>query len=116
MGVDRQEQADHENVVGWNIAEMTEKGAEAAEKLWMEFVMNRAHSDAECTEEEVEQEVAMCQEAMSSVLDTMVKKIRHCARSKMWWNADIKQRRRMPGTERRRRRNLDEAACVQAEL
>jgi len=33
VGVDRQEEADHERVVGWNLAAMTEEDAEAAEKL-----------------------------------------------------------------------------------
>jgi hypothetical protein len=56
--VDRQEEADHATVVGWNLAAMTEKDAEAAEKLWTELAMERAHQDAECTEDEVEQEAA----------------------------------------------------------
>jgi hypothetical protein len=30
---DRQEEADHERVVGWHFADMTENNAEAAEKL-----------------------------------------------------------------------------------
>ena len=34
--VDREEKADHERVVGCNLAAMTEKDAEAAEKLWMD--------------------------------------------------------------------------------
>jgi len=33
LGVDRQEEADHERVVGWNLAAITEKDVEAAEKL-----------------------------------------------------------------------------------
>ena len=107
---DRQKEADHEKVVGWNSAAMTDKDLEPAEKLWMDLAKERAHLDAECTEDEVEQEAAWCQEAMSSVLDTTAKKIRICARSKRWWNADIKERRRMVRSERRRRRNSEEAA------
>ena len=82
VGVDRQEEADHKRVVGWNFAAMTEKGAEAVEKLWRELAKERAQLDAECTADEVEQEAAWCQEAMSSVLDATGKKIRICARSK----------------------------------
>jgi len=64
----------------------------------------------------VEQEAAWCQEAMSSVLDATANKIRICARSKRWWNADIKERRRTVGRERRRRRHSEEAARAKAEL
>jgi hypothetical protein len=45
--VDRQEEAGHERVVGWNIAAMTEEDAKAAEKLWMELAKERAQLDAE---------------------------------------------------------------------
>jgi hypothetical protein len=64
----------------------------------------------------VEQEAAWCLEAMSSVLDTTAKIMRICARSKTWWNADIKERRRMVRRERRRGRNSEEAALAKAEL
>ena len=42
VAADRQEEADHERVVGWNLAAMTEKDVEAAEKLWREFARERA--------------------------------------------------------------------------
>jgi hypothetical protein len=64
----------------------------------------------------VEQETSSCQEAMSSILDSTAKKIRICARSKTWWHADIKERRRMVVRESRRRRNSEEAARTKAEL
>jgi hypothetical protein len=64
----------------------------------------------------VEQESTWCQEAMSSILDTMAKKIRICARSQRWWNANIQERRKTVGRERRRRRNSEEAAEAKAEL
>jgi len=114
--VDRQEEAGHERVVGWNIAAMTEKDAKAAEKLWMELAKQRAHLDAECTADEVEQEAAWCQEAMGNVLDTTAKKIRICAKSTRWWNADIRERWKAVGREKRRRRNSQEAAKAKAEL
>jgi len=110
-----QEEVDHERVGGWNLAAMTEKDLEAAEKLWRELVKERAHLDAECTEDEVEHEAAWCQEAMSSVLNATAKKIRIWARSKRWWNTDIKERRKAVGREKRRR-NLEEAARAKAIL
>jgi hypothetical protein len=113
---DRQVEADHERVVGWNLAAMKEEDAEAAEKLWTELAQERAHLDAECTADEVEQEAAWCQEAMGSILDATAKKIRFCARSKRWWNADIKKRRQAVGRGKRRRRNSEEAARVKPEL
>jgi hypothetical protein len=67
----------------------------------MELAKERAHLDAECTVDEVEQEAAWCQEATSSVLDATPKIIRICARLKSWWNANIKERRRSGERERR---------------
>jgi len=58
--VDRQEEAGHERVVGWNLAAMTEEDAKAAEKLWMELAKGGAHLEAECKADEVEQEAARC--------------------------------------------------------
>jgi hypothetical protein len=116
VGADRKEEADHDRVVGWNLAAMTENDAETAEKLWREIAKERAQLDAECTEDKVDQEAAWCQEAMSSVLDAMAKKIRICARPKWWWNADIKERRRTVGRERMRRWHSEEAAQAKAEL
>jgi len=114
--VDRQEEAGHERVVGWNLAAMTEEDAKAAEKLWMELVKERAHLDAECTADEVEQEAAWCQEAMGNVLNATGKKIRICAKSKSWWNTDIRERRKAVGREKRRKQNSEEAAKAKAEL
>jgi len=82
----------------------------------MEWGKERAQLDALCKEDEVEQEAAWCQEAMSSVLDATAKKLSICARSKRWWNIDIKEGRRTVGRERRRRRNSEEAAQANPEL
>jgi hypothetical protein len=81
----------------------------------MELAKERTQLPAECIEDVVEQEAAWCQEAMSSVLDATAKKIRICASSKRWWNADIKERRRTVGRESRRRRHSDEATPKKAE-
>ena len=115
MDADKQEEADHGRLVGSNLAAMTENDFEAAEKVCRELAKERAHLDAECTEDEVEQEAAWSQEAMSSILNASAKKIRICARSKRWWNADIKGRREAVGREERRR-NSEEAARAQAKL
>jgi len=96
VGVDRQEEADHERVVGWNLAAMMEEDTEAPEKLWMEPAKERIQLDAECTEDEVEQEAAWCQQAISSILNATPKKIRICA---SLWNAEIEERRRTVGRE-----------------
>ena len=116
VGVDRQEEADHKRVVAWFLAAMMEKDVEAAEKLWMELVKERAQLDAECKEDEGEQEAAWSQEAMSSVFDATAKKIKICATSNRWWNADIKDRTRTVARERTRGRNSEEAALANAEL
>jgi hypothetical protein len=113
---DRQQQEDHERVVGWKFAAMTEKDAEAAEELFAELAKERAHLDTECTEDEVEQEAAWCKEAMSSVLNATAEKIRMNTKSKRWWNAIIKERRKPVGREKQSRRNLEEATWAKAEL
>jgi hypothetical protein len=87
-----QEEADHERVVGWNLAAMTEEDLEPAEKLWRELAKERAHLSAEGAADLVEHEAAWCQEAISSVLKASAKRIRICSRSKRWRNADIKER------------------------
>jgi len=113
--VDRQEEAGHERVVGWNLAARTEEDVKAAETLWMELAKERAHLDAECTADEVEQQAAWCQEAMGNVLDATAKNIRICTKSKRWWNADIRERRKAVRREKRTRRNLEEGAKANAE-
>jgi hypothetical protein len=112
---DGQEEVDHERVVGWNLAGMTDENLEAVEELWREFANERAHLGAECTADEVEHEAAWCKKAMSSILNAAAKKIRICARSKRWWNADIKERRKAVGREKRRR-NSCEGARAKAKL
>ena len=116
MVVDRQEEAGHERVVGWNSGAMTEKDAKPVENLLMESAKERAQIDAKCTEDEVEQQAAWCQEAISSVHDAMAKKNSICASSKRCWNADIKEQRRRVGRERTNRQNSEDAAQAKAEL
>jgi len=53
---------------------------------------------------------------MGSILDGMGKKIRICAISNRWWNADIKERGRTVGREMRRRWNSKEVARAKAEV
>jgi len=84
VDADGQEEADHKRAVGWNLDALTAKDLEPAEKLWRELAKERAHLDAECTEDEVEHETAWCQEAMSSVLNATAKQIGICARSDRW--------------------------------
>jgi len=113
---DRHEEVHHDTVVVWKSAAMKEGDANAAEKLCRELAKERAHLDAECTADEIEREAAWCQEAMGSVLDAMAKEIRICARSKRWWNVDIKTRRQVVGREKRERRNSEVAGRAKAEL
>jgi len=110
--VDRQDDADHNRVVGWNLAAIMKQNLEAVGMLWMELTKERAHLSAVCTEDEVEQEVACCQEAMSSVLNATAKKITIYSKSKWWWNSDIIAGRKAVGMKKRRRRNSEMAPRV----
>jgi hypothetical protein len=53
---------------------------------------------------------------MGNVPDATAKKIRICARSKRWWNADIKKSRKAVDREKMTKRNSEEAARANAEL
>jgi hypothetical protein len=67
--VNRQQQVDHEMVVGLNLPPMRGKDMEVVEKLWMELAKEKDHLEAECTPDEEEQEAASCQKAVSSILN-----------------------------------------------
>jgi hypothetical protein len=72
--------------------------------------------DAECKADELEQVAAWCQEAIGNVLDTTANKISIHARCKIWWNADIKKRRKAVRREKQRTWDSEEATRVKAEL
>jgi len=89
--MDGQADTDHKWGVGWNLTAMMWKDMEAAEKLCRDLVKERAHLNAECKEDQVEQEAEWCQKEISSVLNAPTQKIRVCAKSMRWWNAEIKE-------------------------
>jgi hypothetical protein len=60
VNVHRQGEAARKIVVVSNLAAMTEQDSDAAEKVWMELVKERALLSAECTEDEGEQEATWC--------------------------------------------------------
>jgi hypothetical protein len=113
FSVDKQEDV---QVIGWNLAAMSKEDEKAAEKLWKELEGHRARLDEECTGDEVEREAEWCQETLSKVLDAKAKKIRICARSKRWWNGEIKERSCALGREKRRGKRSEAAAHAKAEL
>jgi hypothetical protein len=75
FSVYKQEEADHVQVIGWNLAAMSKEDEKAAEKLWKEQEGHRARLDEECTGDEVEREAEWCQETLGKVLDAKAKKI-----------------------------------------
>jgi len=89
---DRQEEADHERVVRWNLTAMTADHVEASEKLLMKLAKQGAHLDGECTANEVEQQAAWCPDAIGSVLYATAMRITICTKSKMWRIANIMER------------------------
>ena len=54
--------------------------------------------------------ILLMQETLSKVLDAKVNKIRICARSKRWWNGELKERRNALGRENRRGKRSAAAA------
>ena len=114
--VDKQDEADHVQVIGWNLAAMSKEDEEAAENDWKELERDRAHRGEEGTGDDVEREAKWCKATVSEVLDAKAKKIGTCARSKRWWNGEIKGRISALGTEKRRGRRSGAAARAKAEL
>jgi len=66
-------------VMGWNLAAMSQEDQEAAEKLWKELERERAQLGEECMGDDVERKAEWCQSTLSKVLDAKAKKIRICA-------------------------------------
>jgi len=71
---------------------MMEEDVEASEEIRMELAKESARLDAECTAEEVEQEVAWYWDGMGSILDATAQRIRICTKSRRWRNTDNKDR------------------------
>jgi len=84
FNVDKPEEADHVQVIGWNLATMSNEDEEAAEELWKELETDGAHRGEDCMGDDLEQESEWCQATWSNVLEAKVKKIRICAQSKRW--------------------------------
>jgi len=53
---------------------------------------------------------------MGNVRNAKVRQIKICAKSKRWWNADIRERRQAVGREKRTRQNSEEDAKPKAEF
>jgi len=65
VNVDQQEEADHVQVIGWNLAATSKLDEEAAEKLWKELERDRAHLGGECMGDDVEREAKLYQATLS---------------------------------------------------
>jgi hypothetical protein len=113
---DKQEEADHMQIIGWGLAAMSKEDEEEAEKLWKELERDRAHLGEECTGDDVEQEADWCHASPSNVLDAKVKKIRICARSRSWWDGEIKDWRSAQGREKGWGRSSKATAGAKTEL
>jgi hypothetical protein len=116
LEMETQEEAWGTQVVGWNLAAMSQEDVEAAKELWKERPKEMAHLGAEIMGDEVESEAEWCQEALSRVLDATAKKITICALLKRWWNGEIQEKRSQLGREKRRRRRSAATAQAKAEL
>ena len=64
----------------------------------------RAHLNDNSTAEDLEDEIEWIQATLVDILNENMKVITICARSKRWWNDDIKAKRQNLGRATRRRR------------
>jgi len=56
FSVDKQEEAEYVQVIGWNLAAMSIEDEKPAEKVWKALVGQRDHLDEECMGDEVQRE------------------------------------------------------------
>jgi hypothetical protein len=75
FNVDKQEEEDDVQVIGWIVAATSTEDEEAAEILWRELERGIAHLGEECTGDDVERQAEWSQEIVSKFLDTKAKKI-----------------------------------------
>jgi hypothetical protein len=60
FNVDKQEEADNMEVIGWNLGAMSNEDTKAAEILWRQLARERAHLGYECTTDDAEREAERC--------------------------------------------------------
>jgi endonuclease/exonuclease/phosphatase family metal-dependent hydrolase len=111
-----QEEGGGTQVIGWNLAAMSQDDKEHAEKLGRKRARGRAYQGMESTGVDDGNDTEWCQEALGKVLDASAKKIRICARSKSWWNGEIRERRSQLRRDKWRRRRSEATAQAKAEL
>jgi len=116
VDMEKQEEAGGTQVIGWNLAALSQEDKEQVEQLWRERARGRVYMGAESTGNNVKSEAEWCQEALSKVLDATAKKIMIYAWPKRRWNGEIKERRSQLGREIRRRRKLAATAQAKPEL
>ena len=90
---------------GWKIARLVEEIQERKSKgkeheaigEWKKEVRKRKALHAKANEEELEKEVEWVTETCTTILQTYAEKANITARSKRWWNNDIKSQRKTLG-------------------
>jgi len=108
--MEKQEEAGGTQVIGWDLAAMSQEDMEVNEELWRKRAKERAHLGAKSMQDEVESEADSCQEALSKVLEAPAKHITACAPSKRSWNGEIQEKRSQLGRKLRRWRWSAETA------
>ena len=116
VDMEEQEEAGGTQVIGWNLAAMSQEDKKPAEKLWRELARGRVYLEMESIGDDLESAAKWGQEVLGKVLDATAKKIRICTRSKRWWNGAIKERRRRLGSEKRKRCRSAVTAQAKAKL
>jgi hypothetical protein len=90
--------------IRWDITRMTDEQKDEAELLWLQMGENRPILNDMSFCEEVESEAAWIQDTLTDILNQKARRIRICARSKRWWNADIDSKRKAVGRAKRKLR------------
>jgi hypothetical protein len=86
VDMEKQEEAEGTQVVGWNQAAMLQEDEKQAKNVWIATAKGRVYFGEESTGDIVESEAEWCQEVLNKVLNATAKTIRICAHSKRWWN------------------------------
>jgi hypothetical protein len=93
IDVEQQQYAGGTEVVGWNLAAMSQEDNMQTDSLWREQAGGSASLGVESTGNDIESEAELCHKARLKVLDATANKISICITSKRWCNGDIELRR-----------------------
>jgi len=95
-------------ITGWDIdglkSKKEEENYKKAQKEWKDKSLKRPVLDEKSSGDELQREAEWIQRNFVNHLNMCCKKVKVCARSKRWWNAEIAENRKILGSIKRARK------------